>query len=194
MQDPLTASVPIRHGHFLLESGHHTDLWMDLELLFLHPKQMERSIAQLAELVRPLCPDAACGPLVEGAFVALTLASILDVEYFYAERFESEQTDQLFPIRYRVPRSQRDRVSGKRVAIINDVISAGSAVRGTHADLLACGAEPIAIGALLVLGDPIANFAEQSHTPLVCVAQLPFNLWTSDQCPLCATRTPLKRP
>lgn len=31
-------------GHFLLESGHHGDLWLDLELLCLRPRQIEPSV------------------------------------------------------------------------------------------------------------------------------------------------------
>jgi orotate phosphoribosyltransferase len=194
MPDPLIPSVPSRHGHFLLESGHHSDLWLDLELLFLHPKQIEPAIAQLADLVRSLNPEAVCGPLVEGAFVALALAANLDVSFFYAERFASDQTDELFPVAYTVPNSQRGLLSGKRVAIINDVISAGSAVKGTYFDLLACGAEPIALGALLVLGDSAACFAQERNIELRAVSHLPFNLWTADDCPLCASAVPLVQP
>jgi orotate phosphoribosyltransferase len=30
-----------RKGHFLLESGHHGDLWLDLETLFLRPLRVK---------------------------------------------------------------------------------------------------------------------------------------------------------
>ena len=43
--------------------------------------------------------------------------------------------------------------------LIDDAVSAGSAVRGTHADLLACGARPVALGALFVFGDAAARFS-----------------------------------
>ena len=39
---------------------------------------------------------------------------------------------------------------------MDDAISAGSAVRGTHADLIDCGALPVALGALVVFGDAAA--------------------------------------
>jgi orotate phosphoribosyltransferase len=193
MSESLIGSVPARRGHFVLESGHHSDLWLDLELLFLHPKLIEQSVARLSEMVRPLSPEAVCGPLVEGAFVALMVASRLDVEFCYAERFETEQAEgDLFPIEYRVPHSLREQLRGKRVAIVNDVISAGSAVRGTYFDLLACGAEPIALGALLVLGDPTGRFVEQVGIPLISVGRHPFDLWTPSECPLCAAGTTLE--
>ena len=43
-------------------------------------------------------------------------------------------------------------VDGRRVAVVDDVIIAGSAVRGVLVELGACGATPVAIGALAVLG------------------------------------------
>jgi hypothetical protein len=38
-------------------------------------------------------------------------------------------------VKYRIPPALRSQVRGKRVAIVNDVINAGSAVRGTFLDL-----------------------------------------------------------
>src|SRR2546428_810171 len=81
--------------------------------------------------------EAVCGPFVEGAYVARMVASELGVPFSYAERFPNPGTDALFPIDYRVPRALRAEVRDKRVAIVNDVINAGSAVRGTLTDLAA---------------------------------------------------------
>jgi orotate phosphoribosyltransferase len=58
MPESLIGSAPARRGHFVLESGHHSDLWLDLELLFLRPKLIAQSVARLFELVRALSPDA----------------------------------------------------------------------------------------------------------------------------------------
>src|SRR5215475_3184469 len=144
--------MPARRGHFLLESGHHGDLWLDLELLCLHPEPVRRLAAQVAARLAPYEVDAVCGPLVEGAFVALMVAETLGVPFSYAERFPVATRDALFPVDYRLPRALRARVRDKRVAIVNDVINAGSAVRGALTDLQVCAAHPVAIGALLVLG------------------------------------------
>lgn len=189
--DELLGPTVARWGHFVLESGHHGDLWLDLELLCLRPRQLEGLAASLADELRDLGVDAVCGPLNEGAFIALMVASRLDVEFTYAERLEETGRDGLFPVRYRLPRALRGRVRGKRVAIVNDVINAGSAVRGAHADLLACGAVPVAVAALLVLGDAAARFATKNGMRLITLAQRPNRVWTPEECPLCAAGTPL---
>lgn len=194
MQGKLIGSTAMRRGHFLLESGHHGELWLDLELLCLRPRQIEGSVAALSEQLRSHAVDAVCGPVNEGAFVALMVASQLDVEFYYAERFERAPSDQLFPVEYRLPPALRSSVPGKRVAIVNDVINAGSAVRGAYTDLLACGAEPVALASLLVLGESAARFAGEKNIPLISVAQLANSLWAPSECPFCALGTPLDDP
>lgn len=192
--EKVLGSTVARSGHFILESRHHSDYWLDLELLCLHPRDVEEVVEPLAGELRNLDVEAVCGPLNEGAFVALMVASQLNVEFTYAERFEETSDDGLFPVQYRLPRVLRDQVKGKRVAIVNDVISAGSAVRGAHADLLACGAVPVAMAALLVLGDSSARFAAKNNIPLISLSQRPHRIWAPAECPLCAAGIPLDSP
>jgi orotate phosphoribosyltransferase len=192
LQDELTSLLSGRKGHFLLESGHHGDLWLELELLCLRPAPVARLAGELAKRVAAYEIDLVCGPLVEGTFVALMVASELDVEFTYAERFAHPPTDDLFPVEYRLPAPLRERARGRRVAIVNDVISAGSAVRGTFVDLQTCGAEIVAIGALLVLGDVFAQFAIDQQVALETLANFPYGLWAPKECPLCAAGAPLE--
>jgi orotate phosphoribosyltransferase len=91
----------------------------------------------------------------------------------------------LFPVDYLVPAAQRESVRGKRLAIVDDAISAGSAVRGTHTDLLACGARPVALGALFVFGEAAARFAADQGLALEGLAPMAFNLWPPADCALC---------
>src|SRR5262249_39710039 len=178
-------------GHFLFESGHHGDLWLDLELLCLRPEPVRRLAERVAERLAPYAVDAVCGPLVEGAFVALMAAEALGVPFSYAERFPDPERDGLFPVDYRIPRALRARVRDKRVAIVNDVVNAGSAVRGALTDLQVCAARPVAIGALLVLGSTATQLAAERRVALDTLAPLPNNLWTPAECPLCFQRMPL---
>ena len=180
--------LPLQKGHFRFESGHHSDTWIDLETLCLRPEAVETLAGTLSDRIAKYDIEAVCGPLVEGAFVALMIASRLRTLFTYAERFE-RTTDELYPVQYRVPRPLRDVLRGKRVAIINDVISAGSAVRGTHADLLDCAAQPVVIGTLAVLGD---TFVKQNKLPLETLVSLPNEIWKPAECPLCARGVELR--
>ena len=186
------ALVNGRTGHFRFESGHHGDRWMDLETLCLRSREVRVFAVQLAERLGKYDVEVVCGPLVEGAFVALLVSLELGCEFTYAERIAHEGSEGLFPVEYRLPKSLQSAVKGRRVAIVNDVISSGSAVRGTFADLQTLDANIVAIGALLGLGESIGRFAGEQKVALELLDQQPHNLWTPNECPLCRAGQPLE--
>lgn len=192
MQEQVLNLLAARKGHFLLESGHHGDLWLHLELLCLRPKLVKPLTARLANRLLPLGIEAVCGPLVEGAFIGLMVASELNAEFAYTERFARSPSGGLFPVAYRLPQVLMQKLRHKRVAIVNDVINAGSAVRGTFEDLQNCEARVVAIAALLVLGTAASGFAFAQNVTLHSLATLPNTLWDPSSCPLCASGDPLE--
>jgi len=186
VREDLAALVPVRKGHFSLESGHHGDTWLELARLCLHPGRVRRLAEQLGDRLVELRVEAVCGPLVEGAFVAFLVASHLGVPFVYADRQETGSG-----IRYRVPAALREALCGRRVAIVDDAISAGSAVGATFADLGACGAEVVAIGALATLGPWALRFASDRSLGLEALVSLQGGIWTAADCPLCARGEPI---
>ena len=192
MKEPLLSLVRARQGHFKLESGHHGDLWLQLETLCLRSREIQPFAAQLAAKLQQYKVEVVCGPLVEGAYVALLVSLELGCDFVYAERFANTAHQGLYPVEYRLPKALHQAVKSKRVAIVNDVISAGSAVRGAFLNLQSIGADVVAIGALLALGDSIAGFAGEQQVALELLQQMPHNLWTPSRCPLCAAGQPLE--
>jgi orotate phosphoribosyltransferase len=191
VRDRVAGLLPIRKGHFRLESGHHGDTWMDLEMLFLLPEAIRPFAAKLAKRLQAHGVEVVCGPLVEGSFVALLVAAKLGVPFTYSERIADDTLGALFTARYRIPGALTQVVRGKRVAIVNDVVNAGSAVRGTFAHLMECGAKPVAVAALAVLGGKAAEFADTNNVALETLTTLPNDIWAPDVCPLCKANVPL---
>ena len=181
-----------RRGHFRLESGHHGELWLDLDPLFAQPRRIEPFVAGLARAIRPHGVQAVCGPLLGGAFLAQLVARALDAEFAFTERVMPSEPAGLYPARYRLPAALVRRVSGKRVAIVDDVMSAGSALRGTDAELRAHGAVPVVAGALLVLGSTGADYFAGRGLPVEAVVRDDYPLWLPADCPLCAAGVPLE--
>jgi orotate phosphoribosyltransferase len=190
--DDLIDTLGARRGHFRFESGHHGELWLDLDALFARPARVAPFVAQLAARLSTHVVDVVCGPLVGGAFVAQAVAEQLDIECAWTERVQGPSGDALYAARYRVPDALRERLRGRSVAIVDDVINAGSATRATLADLRACGARPVAVGALLVLGSSAAALTAAEGLALETVATLPNALWEPAECPLCAAEVALE--
>jgi orotate phosphoribosyltransferase len=192
MEEEILALFVARKGHFRFESGHHGDLWLEIPPAYLHPSRIRRRAAELARMLAAHQVEAVCGPLVEGAFLAQMVAEELGAEFYFAEQVARPNAGELYPIGYRIPETLRRRVHGKRTAIVDDVINAGSAVRGAAEDLQKCDARLSAIGALLVLGSPASTLATSLHVPLEKLAHLPSVLWEPLSCPLCASAVPLE--
>lgn len=181
-----------RGGHFQLESGHHSELWLDLDALFAESKRIEPFVAQLAESLRPYNLAVVCGPLLGGAFLAQLVAQALAVEFCFTERVMPSHTGGLYQASYRLPPAFAARVRGKRLAIVDDVMSAGSALRGTYSELLTHGATPVVAGALLVLGDTGAAFFAERQVAVEAVTRQGYSLWLPSECPLCVAGAPLE--
>jgi len=183
-----------RRGHFRLESGHHGGLWLDLDALFADSRRIEPFVAALTDALRAYDVVAVCGPLLGGAFLAQLVAQALPAEFCFTEREPAPASEELYRARYRLPPAFTGRIRGKRLAIVDDVMSAGSALRATYSALQAHGAEPVVAGALLVLGSTGADFFAGQGVPVEAVARDSYDLWRPADCPLCAAGVPLENP
>ena len=170
--------VPVRRGHFAYESGHHGDLWLELDTLLVSARRLRPYVGELASQLTPHGLEVVCGPLTGGAFVAQTVAAELDVDFCYATAGS-----------YELPPAFEPFVAGRRVAIVDDAINAGSAVAGTAASIRALGGHPTVVGSLLLLGP-----TPELGVPVEHLAALPSALWTITDCPLCHAGAPLDRP
>jgi orotate phosphoribosyltransferase len=179
--------VAASRGHFVYESGHHGDLWLNLDALFINARRVRGWAAALADRAAICRPDLVCGPLTGGAFIAQPLAAEIDAGFVFAERFVSGGDT----VQYRIPESLRPIIHGKRALLADDAINAGSALLATCADLLDCGAELAGIAALLTLGESAARTAKQHQVPLFTLVSLERRMWTAAECPLCKSGVPL---
>jgi orotate phosphoribosyltransferase len=179
--DGLTSS----RGHFLLESGYHSDLWIALDALWVDPAGTAPLIVTLAARLRPYDVDGICGPLLGGAFLAQALAHELQVRFYFTERDRSSATGDLFHARYRLPPELNRRAGGERIAVVDDVISAGSSVRATIVALAAARATTVVVGACVVLGETAVTHFARERIPVEALEYAEFNLWAPGDCPLC---------
>jgi len=189
-----------RPGHFDLGTGYHGDLWLDLDALFLRPGRLRADVGWLADQLREHRVDAVCGPMEGGAFLAYALAEVLDAAFLPAYRVPAPPEGGAAPA-YRIPLAgdagggiAGAGIAGWRVAIADDAVNAGTAVRACFDQLTVHGAVPVAVAALLFLGPAGRTVAESLSVPGYAVGTMDSQAWPAGRCPLCAARVPLTDP
>jgi orotate phosphoribosyltransferase len=194
MQSNVLDLLPIRRGHFRFESGHHGEIWLDLDRLLANPGRIAPLVSELAGRLTGYDVEAVVGPLVGGAFLAHMIAAKLEAGFGYAEPQPAVADGRLYSVAYRLPNTLARLLKGKRVAIVDDAINAGSAIRGTFHALVAADAKPTVVGALIVLSDTARPFLAANGLMLEGLVTLTTPLWAPEVCPLCALRVPLDSP
>jgi len=180
-----------RTGHFGMESGLHSALWLDLDALFASPIHVEPFISALADMLHPLRVDAVCGPVLGGAFLAQRVAHMIGAEFWYTEPAAPADGPGLYRARYSLPLAFAKRLSRPRLALVDDVMSAGSSLRATYAELYA-HTHVIAVGSLLQLGTVGASYFAEHGISVKSVLQQAFEMWPPTECPHCAAGAPLE--
>ncbi|MBY0492716.1 MAG: hypothetical protein K2Y23_00755 [Cyanobacteria bacterium] len=192
-----------RRGHFKMESGLHCGLWFDLDAAFVDQAALDPFVTKLAQALRRYDVEAVCGPLTGGAFLAQLVARLLGSEFFFSVPSSAKATggrpaakanDGTFAARYELPSGAGDRVLGKRVALVDDVMSAGSSLRATMIAIEAHGGIPVVAGALYVLGTIGADFFKERGLRVETTGRAAFDTWRQPECPLCAAGVPLEDP
>jgi orotate phosphoribosyltransferase len=185
--------VAARAGHFRFESGHHGELWLDLDGVFWSAAALAPVVGDLAERIGRYRLDVVCGPLAGGAFLAQSVAARLGAGFAYTERV-SAGSGALYSAHYELPAALGPRVAGRRVAVVDDVINAGSATMATVTALGAAGAEVVVLAAMLALGPTPARVAAELALPLEVVTTQDNAIWPPADCPRCARGEPLSGP
>lgn len=178
-----------RTGHFLYESGHHGDTWLDLDRLFVDQRRLHHIAGELAARLRRHEVGVICGPLVGGALLGQWVAHHLDLPFVYAERLSAEGV----AVRYRIPSDLGNVVSGHRVAIVDDAINAGSATLATRDEILRLGGTPTVAGAIFIREPGGIELLKASGLTIEHLVGVPFSIWEPDACPLCRADLPIER-
>jgi orotate phosphoribosyltransferase len=189
-----TDLLSIKRGHFALESGLHGDVWFDLEPVFIRPRLLEPFLEGLGKSLSKQDLSGVCGALTGGAFIAFEIAARLGLDFFYTERRVRSSTDGEPTIDYALPDPLRPLVADRRIAVVDDVINAGSAVTKTFQELRRHGANPVVFASILTVGGPAPKRLAGGYPEVICLEHLESNLWDPETCPLCRSGVRLTDP
>src|ERR1700722_15427243 len=124
------------------------------------------------------------------AFLAYALADLMEVAFLPAYR--AAASDAAAATAYRLARPGGDGEGGGggggggwRVAIADDAVNAGTAVRACAGQLRDHGAVPVAVAALLAVGPARQVMPAALSVPFYAVDTVQSHAWRPEDCPLC---------
>ena len=182
VMEEFRAAGALREGHFVLSSGLHSGVFLQKNLVFMHPDRAERICRAMAEKITTLVGhvDVVVSPAVGGIIPGYETARWLKAPAMYVEReagqFKFRRGFHLEP--------------GARVAMVEDIVTTGLSSRECIAAIRAAGGD-VVVAACVV--DRSGGEA-QVGAPLISLASLKVPAYPADQLPPELAALPVEEP
>lgn len=167
-------------GHFLLTSGKHSDHYMQCAQLFQYPEYSRMLCQELADAFAGEKIDLVVGPAVGGIIIAYQVAVCMGVRNIFAERQEGRMT----------LRRGFEVKPGENVLVCEDVVTTGGSVKEVIELVRSMGANVVGVGSIVDRSAGKADFG----VPFKSVAQVSFNTYEPEECPLCKAGSVAYKP
>lgn len=165
------------NGHFVLTSEKHSDSYFDKETIISSPFLLKFLGTEIALEFATDQVDAVFGPAVGGAILACSTTQ------FFQENQNKRCVWTGFTSNDQLRHGHERTVDGKRVLVVEDVMTTGDSVRKTISAIRQHGGEFIGVGTICNRGEITA---EQMGVPkLVSLVELQLEAWDVGDCPLC---------
>ncbi len=174
----------LREGHFILSSGLHSPVFLQKNLVFMHPERSERLCRALAEKIAPKvgAVDVCVSPAIGGIIPGYETARHLGVPSIYVEReggvLKFRRAFSIAP--------------GARVAMIEDIVSTGLSSRECVEAIEAAGGVVVCCGAIIDRSS--GQWAAGSRVPVVALATLDVPAYPADALPPALAAIPAEDP
>ena len=176
----LKETAALLDGHFILSSGKHSPNYVQCARLFEYPEAGGKISALLAEKLKGYDPTVIIGPAMGGIILSYEVARNLGVRSLFAGR-----KDGVMMLRRGFTLRDND-----RVAIVEDVVTTGGAVREVMAFLKGRGIEVVCAGSIVDRSAGKADFG----VPFERLIDLNFPVYEASDCPLCRSKIPADKP
>lgn len=171
----------VLHGHFVLSSGRHSDLFVQKFRVLEHPGLAQRFGESIAGMFDDGFDLVAC-PAVGAVVLGFTTALAAGSRMIFAERAEGEMA---FRRGFQVgPR--------ERVLIVEDVVTTGGSAREVVDLARASGGTVVGVGALIDRTEP--SSPPDLTVPFKALLKVPAKSWEPEECPLCRAGEPVTDP
>ena len=167
-------------GHFLLTSGRHSNKYLQCARIFRNVKYSEELCGALAEHFADDGVDLVIGPAMGAVQMAYEVSRALHCENFFAEREDGKMTLRRgFAVE-----------PGRRVLVVEDVVTTGGSVREVMDIVRAQGGTVVGVGSIVDRTGGEIDFG----VPFRSVISMKVESWDAGNCPVCKTGAPLVKP
>jgi orotate phosphoribosyltransferase len=169
--DEFRAAGALREGHFVLSSGLHSPVFLQKNLVFMHPARSERLCSALAQKITAAVGkiDVVVSPAVGGIIPGYETARHLGTPSIYVEReggeFRFRRGFHLEP--------------GARVAMVEDIVTTGLSSRECIAAIRAAGGDVVCAACIVDRSGGEADVG----APLIALASLKVPAYPADALP-----------
>ncbi|MGH6993062.1 MAG: orotate phosphoribosyltransferase [Caulobacteraceae bacterium] len=180
--DEFRAAGALREGHFILSSGLHSEIFLQKNLVFMHPDRCERLCRALAARIVAEAGevDLVVSPAVGAIIPGYETARHLGVPAIYLERAEGQLA---LRRAFTIP-------PGARVAVVEDVVSTGGSLRESIACAQSHGGKVVCAACIVDRSDGAAEVG----APLIALARIEVPAWPADALPARLAAIPAQEP
>ena len=176
-------------GHFEYKSKRHGPVYVDHNLIHANTRVSMEFAGAIAKKFRGYKVDVVIGPEQGGRHLATLVAAAM-------QRDSTEPKREFFTLwakkqekGFEIPKAMEKFLRGRRVLVVEDVVTTGASVRAVVEEVRRCGGDPLAVEAIWNRGGKRAVDLNISNFGRMINAQLPD--WPAHECPLCKMGNPL---
>jgi orotate phosphoribosyltransferase len=171
----------ITGSHVVYTSGRHGSAYVNKDAVYPHPVHVSELCRLLADAAAPCRPEVVCGPALGGIILSQWTAHHLGALAVYAEKV---------PDGGLALRRGYDRlVAGRRVLVVEDIVTTGGSVRQTVAAVRAATGDVVMAAAVCNRGGVTA--VELGVPALASLVTVSLDSWEASACPLCRDHVPI---
>lgn len=180
MNEILEKTGVLQSGHFLLNSGKHSNKYIQCAKVFQHPDISVEISKYLAEKYDGYDIDIVIGPALGGIILAYEVARQLEVSALFAERENGIMTLRRgFEIK-----------PGSRVLVVEDVITTGRSVKEVIDVVRSAGGEVVGIAGVVDRSGSKVLF----DVPFKSAIKVDINTFEPEECPMCKAGSAPNKP
>jgi orotate phosphoribosyltransferase len=173
--------------HVVYTSGRHGETYVNKDALYTSTEDTSAVCKLIAEHFAAAAIDVVAGPTVGGVILAQWVAhhSAPRADGRRPAAIYAEEIDGLRVFR----RGYADFIPGRRVLVVEDILTTGGSARKVVEAVRAAGGEVAGLGVLCNRGGITAEMVGVPE--LYALTALPLSSWDATDCPLCRAGVPI---